>query len=205
MCPQIKGIREVALINVEGETDEIFYQKIAKKYLGNVPRRISNLRGNYNIHGKIFDKTLQYLLNNQDKQVRVYCCVDRENRYQNPPLNKKILEEKFFTDKDFKGNVLSVDVIIATQMIESWFFYDMDGIYKFLRVPVKERKPKKFNPVEKLTSYDLSHLFKRYGKVYIKGKKCGYFIESLDIDKIYKKCNDLKNGINLILRKDINE
>ena len=38
-------------------------------------------------------------------------------------------------------NILSVDAIVANQMTESWFFYDLDGIYDYLGVTSKKRKP----------------------------------------------------------------
>lgn len=99
----------------------------------------------------------------------------------------------------FKKEVLSIESTIATPMIESWFFHDIEGIYKFLRVPYSQRNPNKYKTVEKYDADDLSKLFRRYNKVYIKGKKCSYSIDNLDIGKIYMNCGDLKEGIDSII------
>jgi hypothetical protein len=132
--------------------------------------------------------------------VRIYCCIDRESRDQNPPVDINYLA-KTFDIGSRKCCVLSVDKIIATQMIESWFFHDMDGIYKFLSTPHSKRKYHKFKTPEKLTHIDLANLFIRSGKIYIKGKRCQNFINHLNIDKIYKACEELQEGIRLIARK----
>lgn len=198
--PDKKAPLIVSLIFVEGDTEEEFYEKVFKKYIGNTPKKVKNLHGNINIHGKIFDKTLHFLRNNLFVQVRIYCFVDRESRSGNSPLDLGNLRARFRSDKDFKGKVLSVDQIIATPMIESWFFHDMEGIYRFLKVPRNERRPNKFKVVERFNADNLSRLFDRYDKVYIKGKKCKNFINHLSMEKVYAKCSELRNGIRLILK-----
>lgn len=106
-----------------------------------------------------------------------------------------------FQNPEFGNRVLSVDTIIATTMIESWFFYDIEGIYKFLRVPRARRNPKKYKPPEKFTHIDLSTLFKQNGKSYIKGERCAGFINALDLKKIYLNCQELKSGLDKINRR----
>ncbi|MCM2356877.1 MAG: DUF4276 family protein [Geobacteraceae bacterium] len=192
--------KEVALIYVEGDTEEEFYTELLKKYLNGIPKSVRNMNGIYNIHRKVLGKTEAFLYSHKETVVRVYCCIDRESRDHNPPLDIDELRKSFKEIKGFK-RVLSVDAIIATQMLESWFFHDMEGIYKFLRVPRKERNPSKFTPPEKFTHIHLAKLFERYDKTYIKGHKCANFISNLDIENIYNNCRELREGIELIKRQ----
>ncbi|MCE5210417.1 MAG: DUF4276 family protein [Deltaproteobacteria bacterium] len=187
-----------ALIFIEGDTEEEFYKIVCDKYLGGLTKKVMNLNGNFNIDSKILDKTFSFLDKHPENFVRIFCCIDRESRDHNPPINISHIVETFKNKSKKQCRVLSVKKIIATQMIESWFFYDMDGIYKFLSTPHSQRKHHKFRPPEKFTHIDLSNLFKRYDKIYIKGKRCQNFVNHLDIEKIYRDCQELQKGIELI-------
>lgn len=198
MAVQKKPYREVALIFVEGDTEEEFYTKLAKLYLSGISKTIINLHGIYNVHRKILGKTEAFLHRHSDKYVRIYSCIDRESRDHNPPLDIVDLRLTLKEQRDF-NRVLSADAIIATQMIESWFFYDIEGIYKFLKVPRGLKNLTKYKPPEKFTHLDLSKLFARFGKTYIKGRKCANFINQLDLRKIYENCSELSVGLNLII------
>jgi hypothetical protein len=194
------GQKEVALFFVEGDTEEEFYSKLFKDYLFGIPKSVVNLKGIHNIHRKVLGKTEAFLYRHKYKVIRVYCCIDRESRDHNPPLDIETLRVSFKEIRGFK-RVLSADAVIATQMLESWFFHDMEGIYKFLRVPNKERNPTKYSPPEKFTHIHLAKLFERYGRAYIKGHKCANLISNLDIEEIYKKCRELREGLELIKRR----
>jgi hypothetical protein len=198
MAVRKKPHREVALIFVEGDTEMEFYGKLAESYLRGISKSILNLHGIYNVHRNVLGKTEAFLHQHSDATVRIYCCIDRESRDHNPPLDIVELRSTLKERKDFK-RVLSADAIIATQMIESWFFHDIDGIYKFLKVPHALRNPTKFTPPKKFTHLDLSKLFARFGKTYIKGRKCANFINHLDLGKIYGNCRELSVGLNLII------
>ena len=126
-----------------------------------------------------------------------YCCFDRESRYGEVPGFdiKKI--KKYVNDAKLKS-VLSIDLITATQQIESWFFYDIEGIYVYLKVPKSHRRLNAFRPPEKFDYRDLQRLFERYGKTYMKGKRAESFINKLDIKKIVCNCKELREGIQLI-------
>lgn len=200
MTPAIDRQKEIALIFVEGDTEEEFYSKLLREYLNGTPKSVKNLNGIFNVHKKVLGKTEAFLHDNKEKVVRVYCCIDRESRDHNPPLDIEVLRNSFKEIKVFK-RVLSADAIIATQMIESWFFYDTEGIYKFLKVPHSKRNPSKFKPPEKFTHIHLSKLFEHYDKTYIKGRKCANFISNLDIGKIYAECRELREGLELIKRQ----
>jgi hypothetical protein len=193
--------RQLALIFVEGDTEEEFFKKLFVKYLGGMQRKTVNLNGNFNIYNKILDKTLFIIKDRRSIMVRIFCFIDRESTDHNPPLSISILRRRVKDTPELRKRVLSADLILATQMIESWFFHDIEGIYKFLKAPRHERTPNKYRPVKRFSANDLSHLFTRYGKVYIKRKKGHNFVNHLDIDKIFNACGELKQGINLILRK----
>lgn len=197
-CP--KGMQQVSLIFVEGDTEEEFYRKLLNDYLKGIPKAVINLKGIYNVHRKILGKTLDFLRKHRNCTVRVYCCIDMECRDHNPPLDINELRTSYLEDRDYK-RVKSADAIFAVQMIESWFFYDIDGIYEYLRVPRKERHPAKFTPPYKFTHRDLSKLFERYGKMYIKGHKSANFINFIDLEKICRNCRELSQGLDLIIRQ----
>lgn len=93
---------------------------------------------------------------------------------------------------------LSVNLIKATQQIESWFFYDIEGIYIYLKVPKSQRKRNAYQPPERFGYRDLQRLFEKYGKTYMKGKRAESFINKLDIEKIVCNCKELREGIQLI-------
>lgn len=200
MAMRKKPHKEIALIFVEGDTEKEFYTKLAESYLCGISKSIINLHGIYNVHRNVLGKTEAFLHQHSDVSVRIYCCIDRESRDHNPPLDIAELRSTLKEQRDF-DRVLSANAIIATQMIESWFFYDIDGIYKFLKVPRNLRSLTKFTPPEKFTHHDLSKLFARFGKTYIKGRKCANFINNLDMNKISSDCEELKVGLNLMVRQ----
>jgi len=200
MAVRKKPHREVALLFVEGDTEKEFYTKLAELYLRGTSKAIINLHGIYNVHRNVLGKTEAFLHQHRDVNVRIYCCIDRESRDHNPPIDIAELRSTLKEQRDFK-RVLSADAIIATQMIESWFFYDIESIYKFLKVPRDLRSLTKYKPPEKFTHLDLSKLFERFGKTYIKGRRCANFISNLDIVEICRKCNELKVGLDLIIQQ----
>lgn len=136
----------------------------------------------------------------QDQMVGAYCCLDRESRYAKTPGFDLTLIRNTLKARDVT-NVLRVDAVIATQMIESWFFYGIAGIYTYLKVPKAKRKARAYSPPEKFREKDLKALFRRYGKNYREGKRAKPFIDQLDIATIAAKCEELKEGIALINRR----
>ena len=177
--------RQVALFFLEGDSEEIFYDKILRQHLAGIPKKIKNVKGLYNIHKTILGKCVDFVRKNDNYLIRIYCCIDRESRDNPPELDVAELKNDIKEDPELRNKVLSVDVILATIMLESWFFYDIGGIYRYLKTPKKERNLKKYLPVEKNDWKTLSKLFSRYGKIYLKGEKSENFIDSLDIDLIF--------------------
>lgn len=187
----------LSLLLVEGDTDKIFYDEVKNFSLSSLRCTIKNLEGLYNINQKIIDCIENYVVQHKKDTIRLYCCLDRESRYERVPgfditiIKKYIKEQKLI-------NILSIDSIIATQQLESWFFYDIEGIYRFLKVPQSQRNPNAFKPPEKYGYKQLQKLFERNSKTYSKGKRCQSFIKNLNTRKIASNCKELHDGIELI-------
>lgn len=186
----------LSVLLVEGPTEKHFYTRVKDRYLkGHCSCIIQVVEGLFNIN----DKVLHALkTKNTDRLVRAYCCLDRESRYSKTP-GFDIDFIRADLKKENISNVLSVDKIIATQMIESWFFYDIAGIYKYLKVPRAQRNMKAYVPVEGFRVSHLKELFRRHKKVYSEGDRAKHFIESLDLESIVSQCSDLRDGVQSIL------
>jgi hypothetical protein len=180
----------------EGDTEREFYDIIFNKYL--TPRKIritqNNLKGIFNINKKVEGRIIFHLDNHPErKQIYVFIAIDREGPKKTALLiNLQSLKTKFLKHG---SRIKSINTIIATQDIESWVFYDIEGIYKFLKVPFKERHPQNYSDVEKTNNIVLSQLFRKYGRLYSKGTRVQGFLKSIDMNKIYSKCFELKKGI----------
>ncbi len=169
----------VALILVEGETEEEFYSLLIHHHCRSHPKHIKNLHGNFSINKKIVDASVQYANNNPDREFDVYVCIDQE-RLGCPAYNHTLCESELKKHPQFK----SLIPVVAVLMCESLFFLDIDGIYKFLRAPKQSRKPSNFKCHYRFTHHDLSKLFKSFGKTYRKGTKCQNFVSNLDLKKM---------------------
>lgn len=77
----------------------------------------------------------------------------------------------------------------AKRSIEDWFFYDVDGILNFLRLP-KNIKVSGKNGYDKL-----QRLYKQANKVYYKGIQSNGMVGRLDIDKIADAVKDQLNPL----------
>jgi hypothetical protein len=189
--------KPVSFLLAEGSTDEIFYNKVKVSHLRDCRATIRELHGLRNINAKVIDQIVGYIQAHKDEVIRVYCCLDRESRYGEVPGFDIKKVEKYIKDCNLTS-VLSIDLITATQQIESWFFYDIEGIYVYLKVPKSKRSLNAFRPPEKCGYRDLQRLFERYGKTYTKGKRAESFINKLDVDKIVCTCKELREGIRII-------
>jgi len=187
----------LSLLLVEGDTDVEFWKRIKECSIGQCRTKIRKLKGLYNINRKVLDRIVQHSNQNSEELVRVYCCLDRESREGRVPGFDIKRIRKYVKDERIQ-NVLSVDLIWATQQVESWFFYDIEGIYDFLRVPRAQRNVRAYRPPEKFVYKDLQRLFEKYGKTYNKGNRASNFINTLNIEKIVGACGELRDGISLI-------
>jgi len=127
----------------EGETEEEFYKKLFNTYIpaGHIRRNYSNLKGNFNITKKTERKINLYLDSrsfSSCQNIHVFIAYDREGaREKEPCLDAERLRTIFIKTN---SRVVSINEIIATQDLESWFFHDIEGIYDHLRAPHAQRK-----------------------------------------------------------------
>jgi len=193
-----RATKPLSVLLVEGDTELLFYERVKAQCLRPSNRiTIRHIGGLFNVNGKILRVlTSEY----EDRMVRAYCCLDRESRSApTPEFDLTLIRDELKARN--VTNVLSVDAVIATQMIESWFFYDIAGIYAYLKVPKAKRKVRAYSPPEKFREKDLKALFRRYGKNYQEGKRTKPFIDQLDIAAIAADCEELKEGIAMINRQ----
>jgi hypothetical protein len=179
----------LTLLLVEGDTDQLFYERVKSAL---VPGRcaVEVIGGLWNVNKKI----LCALARRRDEQIRAYCCLDKESRYAPLPVFDLKFIRRELKERGI-ANVLSVDAIVAVQMLESWFFHDLDGIYRYLQAPKSKRNMKAYDPVEALRDADLMRLFRQHGKEYEKGRRAKHFIDRLDVHRILERCPALREGI----------
>ena len=181
----------------EGATEEMFYKRIVDEILVDLDVNIDDVRGVGNIGKAVLAHTEPPYTKGREP-VQIYCCVDSKKEYGSVPdfdledVRRACIREK-------KRNVLLVDAIVANQMIESLFFYDLDGIYSFLEVKARDRKPaKKYSNPTRCRKSDIKKLFKKHGQYYHSGVRAKPLINKLDIHKIQSKCPELRDGIEKI-------
>ena len=182
------------LVMVEGDTDELFYNRIKNIYFQKARIKIINLKGNWNIDTKILDRSSAYLDAHPVTEFVICICIDRESRSMRAPINMELIKNELNYYPNIHSN--NIRLYEAVQDIESWFFHDIEGIYKFLRLPQRtltKNVLRKYQPVEKLNHQDLSKLFKQAGKEYRKGYASENFIHNLDIEKIINNSEVLQD------------
>ena len=179
--------QHVALLLVEGETEEEFYHFVTELYCKSKPKKIRNLYGNFSINRRIVEEGLRYAGDNPSKTFDVYVCIDQE-RTDVPAYNHGFCVKELAKEPRCK----KVIPVIAVLMIESLFFIDIDGIYKFLRAQNSRRKPEKFKHFRGHGYHDLGSLFKLFGKRYRKGHKCESFVSTLNLQKIVQNADELR-------------
>lgn len=189
------------LLLYEGDTEGEFYRRVIRLRIPDRKIRITydNLKGiTTNINKKVLGKILKHLSNNKhENRINVFVAIDREgDRTIESPLD---IAKLMATLAEETNRVAEVIEIIATQDIESWFFIDIEGIYSYLKVPVTQRNPAKYQNTEAFNNRNLSNLFRAYNRVYMKGKSVADFVEHLDMDKIYNECQELREGIEKML------
>lgn len=198
----MKDINKNSLLFIyEGETEAEFYKKFFNHH---VPERTirwnyGNLKGVYNINKKVNSKIESYLHDNKShscNSIHVFIAYDREGPRDTETLfNIELVRNKFIKKS---SRIKSINEIIATQDLESWFFHDIDGIYRFLKVPKSKRNYSAYPNVEATNNRILSALFHRYNKHYQKGKRVEGFLNSLDMLKISKKVKELEDSLQII-------
>ncbi|MBN2180666.1 MAG: DUF4276 family protein [Sedimentisphaerales bacterium] len=195
--PILSRDRPVSLLILEGFTEEVFYPIIRDRFLRGIRIELGNIKGQGNINRDVLSEIFKFTYNNRKDVVRAYCCADTERQKQSViQLDLDFIREQVKCRN--MNKVLSVNAILADPEIESWFFYDIDGIYRFLQAKKSQRSNTRYANPKNLCKKDLQHLFSRFGKAYIPGQRASNFVSNLDINKILSNCPELHNGINLI-------
>lgn len=206
MSKELNQARQKLLfIFLEGKTEDVFYKKIMEKYLKTFAKKYTNLQTGTNVNTQIAKHLYHFLEDgsNSKYDLYVYAFIDREgSRSSTPQFNEKAILEALKKQNVKTNNIKKLGAIEAIIMIESWFFYDLEGICKYINLKCTETLKKNCFNAQKFKSSDLSDLFRKgkNKKPYKKGEKS--FLNCLDIEKIYKNCSDLRVGIEDII-KDI--
>lgn len=192
----------LSVLLVEGDAEELFYGRIAEDYFQNLSYKLVNIHGGGSMLKRTLASALPPIAPDENFKIRIYCCIDNESEYKEAPDFDLQSIQQACTKKNLK-NILSVDAIVANQMIESWFFYDLESIYNYLKVPVDKRQPlDKYSTPTKCRKRDLIELFHKHEKYYREGsRKAAKFVYSLDIHKIVDNCSELKEGIELVKKQ----
>lgn len=191
-------VEPLSILLVEGYTEKIFYERIAETFPSGLTHKIVDIHGGGNMLKSTLASASPPTAPEENIKIRVYCCKDKQSKYQKVP-DFDLETTRNACKKENLKNILSVDAIIANRMTESWFFYDLNGIYNYLSVSEAERKPlDKYPTPSDCTHRDLIELFKKYNQYYHEGKRAEKFINSLDIHKILDGCIELNAGVELI-------
>ena len=189
--------RLTSLLILEGYTEQVFYPLLRDQFFKNIRIELRNIKGQGNINKDILSEIYKYTYNNPCDLVRAYCCIDaKEQERSATPFDLSEIHQRARERKMVQ--VLSIKEILANPEVESWFFHDIEGIYKFLGTKVSQRNPKKYSNTRNLCKKDLERLFHMSGKEYLPGKRAENFINNLDIAKIVSGCQELREGIALI-------
>lgn len=198
--PVQSGDRPLTYFLFEGLTEELFYKRIINSYLKKLYIDSRDIGGGGNI-GRAVLATAEPPFVKKGQHLRIYCCIDSGKPFgQVPDFDLDVIRDNCRKEK--LRNILSVDAIIAAKMIESWFFYDLDGIYDYLNVTHNKRKPKsKYETPTRCTKGDLKILFRQHDKRYREGSRAESFINSLNLRKIVSSCEELRKGIEKIQKQ----
>lgn len=195
--------KKLLYIFLEGNTEDVFYKKIADKYLKSISKKYKNLKTGTNINAQIVKYLYHFIRDNSNSKydLYVYAFIDKEgSRSDVSEFNAEAILKELKKEKVKIINIKEVAAIEAIFMIESWFFHDLEGICKYINLECTETLKRNYSNTEKLKHTDLAALFRKgkSKKFYKKGEES--FLKSLDVEKIYNNCNDLRNGIEEIIK-----
>lgn len=189
----------------EGDTELEFYRRLLQ--IVRVIKRKDflfgkkNLRSSSGINHRVREQLSEVIYKNKDKNHSLVVLIvhDRDGgKEKESSLNLEKIRSEFQIDKN---NVKHIMEIVATKHLESWFFYDLDGIYDFAGVPVKKRNYTKYSNPHSQGHSVVSAICRSNGKDYQKGKRASELIEKLNLEKIYNECQELKEGIDEVMKK----
>lgn len=190
-----------AYLFLEGDTEHVFYKRIFDQYLQGIPKTIKNLKTGSGINLRIAKELHPILKSNasKDEEMYVYVFIDREGpSNKDPDLNEQAILSHLAQYFPI-ANIKKIQAIEAIQMIESWFFYDLETILKHIQLKGSTTLRQRYSNPQKLTHKDLEGLFNKGSKNTHYRKGDARFLNKLDIDKIYNNASELKKGMQDII------
>lgn len=174
--------RILITIFVEGETEMEFYTKLVdyikkqKGYRFHCEIEYKNLKG----IGEFKRKLANYFKNKicvdyKDYRHKVALCYDTDV-FKDTSL--KTADWEIVERKLYKYGADEIVHIRADRSIEDWFWLDLEGLRKYLKLP-KDYRFKKRSGYKNFVK-----LFDKAGKSYKKGKKCAGLINALSMETI---------------------
>jgi hypothetical protein len=181
------------VIFIEGGTETEFYTSLINQLHLFAPEQrfvvdkliIRNLKGigNYKNRAKrVFEK--EVISRNPGVNFAVVLCYDTDvfDLSPKPPVVWSEVEQQLKASGAEK-----IIHVKARRSIEDWFLFDVKWILQYLRLPEASNIPKTGG------ADTIKALFKKAGKVYIKGSATKGFVEALDIKTIMGLiCHELK-------------
>lgn len=184
---------------VEGETEEELYRNhiipIIRNGMSNQKLTceisIMNVRGVGGFKNDSIMKFKRLMKKKPNREFIVALCYDTDvfEFASVPPINWDKVQRKM--EQIGASKVIQIK---AKRSIEDWLLYDVNGICRWLRIPL----PKKVNGKN---GYDkMKSLFRSGNKIYIKGKKVSGLLERLDIMKIMENVHSELDELISILK-----
>lgn len=191
---------KIAYLLLEGKTEQVFYKKIFDTHLQGISKKVINLKSGSGINKRVAKELYSLLKSNSksSQEMYVYVFIDREGpRSKEPEFDPEAILELLRTQVSVDA-IQVLTSIEAIQMIESWFFYDLEAILKHIGLKDSKSIRQSYSNPEKFTHKDLQNLFKKGSKntYYTKGEES--FLNKLDTDKIYDKVKELQEGMQRI-------
>lgn len=187
---------------LEGETEVVFYKRMIDYIYSScvknpvVPRKNVEFilaRGIGNMSARAV-QTYKMRYSGGGYRNVVFCCFDTDvfDNGNLPGLWTERTRERFLD-----AGADEVYTIRACHMIEDWFFYDYQGILKFLNLEhISIRRPEQL--YGSTAAKKLNSLYKMSHRIYQKGYAADKLVEHLNIGKIY---NCVKNEFKIFIRE----
>ena len=198
---QIECMAAHVVVFVEGDTDEVFFNRLMSYYrqASTTPihsYEIQNLKGvSRYASSKIMGKLdAEVIPRNVRKGKKVYgvCCSYDTDVFENEET--PIVDWKKLRKSILRLGIEEFCTVEVKSAIEDWLLDDLEGLCAFLKLKETPRSIKGASGYSKL-----SYLFKRCGKIYAKGVSVEDFIDILSMEVIRNKRKDALAELERIL------
>lgn len=193
----------------EGATELEFYKRAIQEIISPKIKKLKLGKKSLKSSSGINKKVKEILVDKIDENLRdgtkacnLYFLIvhDRDGSIdKKSALNIDKIREDFL-DKE-KNKTYMIEEVVATKELESWFLYDMNGIYNYLGVSKRKRNLNHFGDPHNYKSSDLISFCRKHKKEYSKGHKSQELIECLDINYIYQQCEEFNTAFKKCIKK----